>query len=202
MAVEAVVFDFGGVLVRTEDRQPRNELAARLGMTYDELSALIFDSQSAIQAMKGEITTDAHWAAVQKSLGLSDAEIEQVRTEFWAGDVLDENLVNLLRDLRPRYSTVLLSNAWDDLRQMIEEVWQIDDAFDRLVISAEIGLVKPDQEIFHWLISQLGIEPAKAVFVDDFLHNVEGARAAGLIAIHFQSADQALGELQALLQTE
>jgi HAD superfamily hydrolase (TIGR01509 family) len=97
---------------------------------------------------------------------------------------------------------VLLSNAWDDLRQMIEEVWQIDDAFDRLVISAEIGLVKPDQEIFHWLISQLGIEPAKAVFVDDFLHNVEGARAAGLIAIHFQSADQALGELQALLQTE
>jgi FMN phosphatase YigB (HAD superfamily) len=52
------------------------------------------------------------------------------------------------------------------------------------------------------LISQLGIEPTKAVFVDDFLHNVEGARAAGLLAIHFQSADQALGELQALLQTE
>lgn len=202
MAVEAVVFDYGGVLVRTEDRRPRNDLAACLGMTYDELSALIFDSQSAIQAMKGEITADAHWDAVQKSLGLPDAEIEQVRTKFWAGDVLDENLVNLLRDLRPRYSTVLLSNAWDDLRQMIEEVWQIGDAFDRLVISAEIGLVKPDLEIFQWLISQLGIEPAKAVFVDDFLHNVEGARAAGLLAIHFQSADQVLGELQALLQIE
>ena len=202
MAVEAVVFDFGGVLVRTEDRKPRADLAARLGMTYDELSALIFDSQSAIQATKGEITADAHWDAVQKSLGLSDAEIEQVRTEFWAGDVLDEDLVNLLRDLRPRYSTVLLSNAWDDLRQMIEDVWQIDDAFDRLVISAEIGLVKPDLEIYQWLISQLGIEPAKAVFVDDFLHNVEGARAAGLQAIHFQSADQAHGELQALLQIE
>lgn len=202
MAVEAVVFDFGGVLVRTEDRKPRSDLAARLGMTYDELSALIFESQSAIQAMKGEITTDVHWAAVQKSLGLSDAEIEQARTEFWAGDVLDENLVNLLRDLRPRYSTVLLSNAWDDLRQMIEEVLQIDDAFDRMVISAEIGLVKPDLEIFQWLISQLGIEPAKAVFVDDFLHNVEGARAAGLLAIHFKSADQVLGELQALLQIE
>jgi epoxide hydrolase-like predicted phosphatase len=202
MAVEAVIFDFGGVLVRTEDRKPRADLAARLGMTYDELSALIFDSQSAIQATKGEITADAHWDAVQKLLGLSDAEIEQVRTEFWAGDVLDEDLVNLLRDLRPRYSTVLLSNAWDDLRQMIEDVWQIDDAFDRLVISAEIGLVKPNLEIYQWMISQLGMEPAKAVFVDDFLHNVEGARAAGLQAIHFQSADQAQGELQALLQIE
>jgi HAD superfamily hydrolase (TIGR01509 family) len=71
-----------------------------------------------------------------------------------------------------------------------------------LVISAEIGLVKPDLEIYQWLVSQLGIKPAKAVFVDDFLHNVEGARAAGLLAIHFQSADQALGELQALLQIE
>ena len=202
MAVEAVIFDFGGVLVRTEDRKPRADLAARLDMTYDELSALIFDSQSAIQATKGEITADAHWDAVQKLLGLSDAEIEQVRTEFWAGDVLDEDLVNLLRDLRPRYSTVLLSNAWDDLRQMIEDVWQIDDAFDRLVISAEIGLVKPNLEIYQWMISQLGMEPAKAVFVDDFLHNVEGARAAGLQAIHFQSADQAQGELQALLQIE
>jgi putative hydrolase of the HAD superfamily len=202
MAVEAVIFDFGGVLVRTEDRKPRTVLAARLGMTYDELSALIFDSQSAIQATKGEITADAHWDAVQKLLGLSDAEIEQVRTEFWAGDVLDEDLVNLLRDLRPRYLTVLLSNAWDDLRQMIEDVWQIDDAFDRLVISAEIGLVKPSLEIYQWMISQLGMEPAKAVFVDDFLHNVEGARAAGLQAIHFQSADQAQGELQALLQIE
>ncbi len=117
MAVEAVIFDFGGVLVRTEDRQPRTELAARMGMTYDELSALVFDSQSAIQAMRGEITAAEHWEVVQKSLGVTEAEIEKVQTEFWAGDVLDEDLVNLLRELRSSYTTVLLSNAWDDLRQ-------------------------------------------------------------------------------------
>ena len=202
MAVEAVVFDFGGVLVRTEDKQPRTDLAASLDMTYDELSALHFDSQSAIQAMKGEITANAHWNAVQKSLGLSDVELERVRTEFWAGDVLDLDLVNFLRDLRGKYAVILLSNAWDDLRQMIVDEFQIENVFDRLVISAEIGLVKPDLEIFQWLISQLGIEPSAAVFVDDFLHNVEGAQAAGMQAIHFRSPDQALEELRTRLDTE
>ena len=202
MTIEAVIFDFGGVLVRTEDRMPRTDLADRLGMTYDELNALIFDSQSAIQAMKGEITAGEHWYVVQNSLGLSEEEINQVRSDFWAGDNLDEDLVDFLRDLRPKYKTVLLSNAWDDLRQMIEDVWQIDDAFDQLIISAEIGLVKPDLVIYQWMLAELGLEPSHAVFVDDFLHNVEGAQAAGLQAIHFRSPDQALGELQTLLEIE
>ena len=51
MAISAVIFDFGGVLVRTEDRAPRQELADSLGMTYLELNDLIFESESARQAL-------------------------------------------------------------------------------------------------------------------------------------------------------
>jgi putative hydrolase of the HAD superfamily len=200
MVVQAIIFDFGGVLVRTEDRKPRTVLAERLGMTYDELSALIFDSPSAIQAMRGEISALEHWDEVRKSLDLDAEGIEWVSTEFWAGDALDENLVNVLRSLRPRYTTVLLSNAWDDLRPMIEEEWKIDDAFDRLVISAEIGMVKPDLQIYQWVIAELGVDASQAVFVDDFIQNIEGANAAGMKTIHFQSPDQALQELRSLLE--
>jgi epoxide hydrolase-like predicted phosphatase len=200
MKVEAVIFDFGGVLMRTEDRNPRTELATRLGMNYTEISALIFESPSALQATKGIITAEQHWAELQKSLDLPDLEFEQVRTEFWAGDVLDLNLVNLLRDLRSKYTTILLSNAWDDLRHMIDDVWQIGDAFDHLVISAEIGLAKPDLAIYQWVINELGVKPAKAVFVDDFLHNIEAAWVVGMHGIHFRSPDQALGELRSLIE--
>lgn len=200
MVVQAIIFDFGGVLVRTEDRKPRTVLAERLGMTYDELSALIFDSPSAIQAMRGEISALEHWDEVRKSLDLDAEGIEWVSTEFWAGDALDENLVNVLRGLRPRYTTVLLSNAWDDLRPMIEEEWKIDDAFDRLVISAEIGMVKPDLQIYQWVIAEMGVDASQAVFVDDFIQNIEGANAAGMKTIHFQSPDQALQELRSLLE--
>ena len=202
MVIRAVIFDMGGVLVRTENRKPRTQLAARLGLTYDELSVLIFDSQSAVRATKGEITAQEHWNAVQDSLGLSDDDFNQVPLEFWAGDILDEKLISFLRALRPRYKTALLSNAWDDLRQMIEETWKIEDAFDQLVISAEVGLVKPDQLIYQMAVEKVNVEPSQAVFVDDFLHNVDGAKAAGLHAIHFRSPDQALKDIQKLLDGE
>ena len=199
MSIRAVIFDLGGVLIRTEDRTPRTRLADRLGLTYNELSALIFDSPSAHQAMKGEITAAEHWEAAQEALGIPQDEIEKMKLDFWGGDTLDENLVNYLRDLRPQYKTALLSNAWDDLRQMIEEEWKIDDAFDEIIISAEVGLVKPDASIYQRMIADLDIVPAEAVFVDDFPENVAGARSQGLHAVQFNDSAQALRDLSQFL---
>jgi len=199
MPIKAVIFDFGGVLVRTEDRGPRTQLASRLEKTYAELGKLVFDSGSSQQAQLGEITSAQHWEQVRKVLNISPAELLEVRGKFWEGDSLDGNLVDHLRGLRPRYKTALLSNAWDDLRQYIEEDWQIEDAFDQMIISAEVGLVKPDERIYQLTISKVGVDPAEAVFVDDFSNNVTGARAAGLHAIHFKGPDQALADLQQLL---
>jgi epoxide hydrolase-like predicted phosphatase len=199
MPIRAVIFDLGGVLVRTEDRTSRSNLAERLGLTYDELSALVFDSQSALQAMKGEITTEEHWDEVRRALGLSKEEYPRVPLEFWGGDTLDQDLINYLRNLRPKYKTALLSNAWDDLRQMIEELWKFDDAFDQIVISAEVGLVKPDRLIYEKVLSDLDVKPAEAVFVDDFPENIAGAEAVGLAVIRFISPEQALQDLKMLL---
>jgi putative hydrolase of the HAD superfamily len=199
MSIRAVIFDFGGVIVRTEDRTSRAQLAERLGLTYDQLSAIVFDSKSAHLATIGEITTAEHWENVRETLGLSAGEFPQVPDDFWGGDRVDQILVNFLRELRGEYKTALLSNAWDDLRGMICEVWKIDDAFDEILISAEIGLVKPDPRIYQRLLADLQVAPAEAVFVDDFQHNVEGAREVGLQGIQFKNRQQALQELQELL---
>jgi epoxide hydrolase-like predicted phosphatase len=199
MPIRAVIFDLGGVLVRTEDPTSRTKLAEGLDLTYLELGELVFDSPSAHQAMRGEITTEEHWNEVRKSLGLSKEDFPRVPLEFWGGDALDETLVNYLRDLRPRYKTALLSNAWDDLRQMIEEVWKFGDAFDQMVISAEMGLVKPDPLIYERILADLEVKPAEAVFVDDFPENVAGAKAVGLEAILFTSPEQAQRDLERLL---
>jgi len=197
--IRAVIFDLGGVLVRTEDRTPRTRLATRLGMTYDELSSLVFDSPSSQQATLGQLGVAEHWEAVRLSLGLSPQIFQSVKEEFWAGDALDTSLVDFLRALRPRYQTALLSNAWGNLREVLERDWKILDAFDQVIISAEVGLMKPDEAIFCLALERLGVAPGEAVFVDDFAHNVEAARLAGLHAIHFRSAVQARLELEQLL---
>jgi glucose-1-phosphatase len=199
MTIRAVIFDLGGVLVRTDNRAPRERLAARLNMTYDELSALVFDSETAIQATLGEISSQGHWEAVRAALGLSIDELRAIPGEFWGGDTLDHELVDYIRGLRPKYKTALLSNAWDDLRAAIEQEWSIVNVFDEVIISAEVRLAKPDPRIFQLALERLGVNPAEAVFVDDFLHNVEGARAVGMEAIHFQDSEQARAALDALL---
>jgi epoxide hydrolase-like predicted phosphatase len=199
MSIRAVIFDLGGVLVRTEDPAPRARLAARLGMSPAELSQIIFDNETARQATVGAITTQEHWEAVRWKLHLSPEEFPVVPVEFWGGDTLDRDLVDYIRALRPRYKTALLSNAWDDLRQVLEEYWKIADAFDEIFISAEAGLAKPDPRLYRLALARLQVDPPEAVFVDDFPENVAGALAVGMQAIQFRSPEQALAELAQVL---
>lgn len=199
MGLRAVIFDFGGVLVRTEDRTPRERLASRLGLTYDQLTDMIFNSQSARRAALGEITTQEHWEALRLRLGLSPDEFPDVPVEFWGGDTLDRELVDYIQSLRPRYKTGLISNAWDDLRDVLVKGWMIADYFDQIVISAEVGITKPDPEIYHIALKRLAVKPQEAVFVDDFPENIEGAREVGLQAIQFEGSIQVREALNNLL---
>ena len=201
MSMRAIIWDLGGVLVRTEDRTTRQRLAARVGLTYEQLDRLVFDSPSAVLASLGKITTQAHWESVREALKLPPEEFPTVPDEFWGGDRLDLELVDYIRSLRPRYKTGLLSNAWDELRGLLVLKWQIEDAFDQIVISAEVGVAKPDPRIYRIALDKLGVEPAEAVFIDDFAENLESARALGMHTIHFQHPEQARFDLENLLSS-
>jgi HAD superfamily hydrolase (TIGR01509 family) len=198
MTIRAVYFDLGGVIVRTGDREPRAKLAERLGMSYEELAKAVFENESSRRASLGAVSPQEHWADVIQRLGLPPSEADSVRQEFFAGDTLDLDLINFLRSLRPKYRTGLLSNAWSDMREYLVSQ-KIDDAFDQLIISAEVGIMKPDARIYQLALEKLGVAPAEAVFVDDFAVNIEGARAVGMYAIQFTRPDQTVEELKKLL---
>jgi epoxide hydrolase-like predicted phosphatase len=68
-----------------------------------------------------------------------------------------------------------------------------------MIVSAEVGVMKPDARIYRIALEKLGVAPAEAVLLDDFPKNVEGARAVGMAAIHFTRPEQALDELKRLL---
>ncbi len=199
MSIRAVIFDLGGVLLRTEDQSHRAKLVERLGITREQMYYHVFDSPSAQQATVGKMSAASHWEAVRQALGLSPEEFPSVMEDFWAGDRLDTDLISVIRSLRPRYKTALLSNAWDNLRQALEQDWGIADAFDELFISAEVGLAKPDSRIYQLALERLNVAPPEAVFVDDFMENVIAAQRLGIHAIHFRNPHQAIGELRALL---
>ena len=198
MTIKAVFFDLGGVIVRTEFQAPRQQLADRLGMDYDDLSKVVFDSNSSLRASMGEIPADDHWASVMQRLKRPASEISLIREEFFAGDIVDRTLVEYIRALRGKYKTGLISNAWSDLRNFVVRE-KFDDVFDRMIISAEVGAVKPEPKIFQIALEQFGMKPREAVFVDDFYINIEGCEKVGIKGIHFRDVESTLKQLKQLL---
>ena len=198
MSIRAVFFDLGGVILRTEYQAPREHLAEKLGMEYDDLVKVVFDSESGYQASMGAITPDEHWAAVVKRLKRPASEMEAIRHEFFAGDIIDRTLLEFLRSLRGTYKTGLISNAWGDLRDYIVRE-KFDDAFDHMIISAEVGAVKPEAKIYKIALEQAGVSANEAVFVDDFAVNIEGCEKVGMQGIYFVDAESTLLQLKELL---
>ncbi|MBN2115257.1 MAG: HAD family phosphatase [Anaerolineales bacterium] len=200
MTIKAVFFDLGGVILRTEFQAPRQRLADRLGMDYDDLIKLVFGSGTSDRASIGEISAEEHWAFVLQRLKQPASELAAIRAEFFAGDILDRTLLDTIRSLRGKYKTGLISNAWGDLRDYIVRE-KFDDAFDALIISAEVGVMKPAAKIYQLALEQLGVRPSEAVFVDDFEENIAGCEKVGIKGIHFKDPETALQQLKEILST-
>lgn len=192
--IQAVIFDVGGVLVRTENRAPRRALEERLGLVPGEAERIFYNDPGGLRAQRGEISAEAHLQAVMARLGLQPADLAQ----FWGGDRVDTALIDLIRRLKTRYQTAIISNAMSDLHALLVEKFGIADAFDVITGSAYEGVMKPDPRIYLRTLERLGRQPAEAVFIDDAPANVEGARAVGMHAIHYVAGldvAAALGEL-------
>jgi glucose-1-phosphatase len=198
--IKAVIFDLGGVLIRTEDRRPRQMLADTFRITVPELEKIFFGGESGDAAQRGDITTSEHWENVRAVLNLRPDEIDPTRTTFFSGDVLDSDLLDYIKSLRPRYKTIALSNAMSDARPSLLNKWQIGCAFDQIFISAEMGMMKPDPRIYHTVLERLHLSSPETVFVDDFQHNVQAANALGIRTIWFRNREQTIETLDNILK--
>lgn len=198
MCIKAVIWDIGGVLSRTEDQGPRAELAAEFGVTSDFLVELVFGGEQGTRAQKGELSQQEIWDYARQELNLAPGEYPDLHERFFGGDILDTQLVDFIRSLKPRYKIGIISNAWSRVADLLAE-WEIDDLFDVIVGSGDVGVMKPDPRIYQIALERLNVAAEEAVFVDDFIENVHGARALGMHAVHFQRQEQALQELGQLL---
>jgi epoxide hydrolase-like predicted phosphatase len=197
--IKTIIWDFGGVLVRTEDRRHRTILADRFGLTYAQLENLVFNSESGRAYQLGEITSEQHWENTRQSLNVKSEELPAVQEAFFGGDVLDRELITFIQGLRPSFITAILSNMGDDLRPILTNNLKIADSFDQIIISAELGMMKPDPKIFRFALKRLGVQPPEAIFIDDFTHNIQGAQAIGMNSILFHSRAQVISEIQQLI---
>lgn len=184
-AKKAVVFDWGGVLMRTEDYGPRRVWDNRLGLSTGSVEAVIHGIPAWEQVQRGELDMNSYWLAVANELNLSAEALQDLRDDFYSGDRLDPNLIGLTRTMRQRGVRVgLLSN---NSRLLLGEMKSlgVDRLFDAIVISAQIGVMKPHPRAYLTVLEQLDVQPQDAVMVDDATANIKGAQAVGMSAIQF-----------------
>ena len=188
--------------MRIVDDRPRLELARNLGVSLSRLDSLVFYSETAQRASRGEISVMKHWEAVGAALHIKPEDMPAFLDRYWSADDVNWMLLDYIRTLHPHYKLALLSNAWDDLRQTLHNRWNIDKLFDELIISAEVKLVKPDPRIFQLATERLGVQPAEVIFIDDIEENVEAARRQGMIALVYSDTKRIIAEINRYLEPE
>ncbi len=111
----------------------------------------------------------------------------------------NDALFDFIRDeLKSTYKIGMLSNAGANWLDRLFEPWQAQ-LFDEVVMSYEVGVVKPDPLMYQTLINRLGLLPEECLYIDDQIRYVEGATKLGMIGIHFNDTTSTIANIEELL---
>jgi putative hydrolase of the HAD superfamily len=195
--IKAVILDYGEVLCYAPTAEEMGRMAAPFGMNAVSFRKLW--ERDRLRYDSGELSPEAYWSLVAKATGKhlppqQLAELRQWDLEMWAHD--NPTMVEWLRQMRSSgVKTALLSNMPHEMVRFVRQKFAWLDQFDHLTFSAEVSLVKPDAAIYEHSLRGVGVVASEALFVDDKQPNVLGARAVGMRAIQFRSAEQLGNEL-------
>jgi putative hydrolase of the HAD superfamily len=207
--LQALVVDYGGVLTEPladsmaqwcakEGLDPAEfgrVMTDWLGTSYGE--AALDNPVHALE--RGELAIpDFERELAQRLLTVDGAAVEPtgLLSRMFAGfEHPQQSMLTALRRARAGgLSTALLSNSWG--LDYPRDGW--DELFDAVVISGEVGLRKPEPEIYQLAASRLGRRPQECVFVDDLAPNIRGAVATGMVGVRHRDPEQTIDELEAL----
>lgn len=186
----AVVFDFGGVMTFTPDRKTIvQSLCSSFHLSGEELKQV---NRVKRQALKAGITDEEFWYAyaIEKEVDLPDEWPSTFPSVLKNAIGVNPRMFQLVDQLKAhKVPVALLSNIDERLAKWVRE-FGFYDPFEPCLLSYEIEIEKPDPKAYEFLIQKLGIPPAKVVFIDDQLKNIQAAEAFGLDAIQFESFEQ------------
>jgi len=193
----ALVVDFGGVLT-TSIWPAFAAFCEGEGLAPETVRELFRGDSEALRLLRGLETGDLPDAEFEREFGalLGVADHEDLTTRMFAGLAPEPRMVDAVAAARAGgVRTGLISNSWG---LGIYDRLDSTEVFDVTVISGEVGMHKPEPEIYLLAVERLGVEPAAAVFVDDLRENCAGAEAVGMTALLHRDPDETVPKLEEL----
>jgi putative hydrolase of the HAD superfamily len=197
--VRALIVDYGGVLT-APIRDTFDAWLAADGIEPESFGALLeewrADPGNPMHGLEtGSVTPDEFAAYLVGRLRRSDGgtiAVEGLYDRIFAGMHVDPDAFVMLRAARSAgLKTALLSNSWDFVYPWDE----LDPLLDVKVVSAEVGMRKPDPAIYTLAADRLGVDASDCVFVDDIEHNVTAAAELGMVGVLFTDLPTTLATL-------
>ena len=187
-AIEALLFDIGGVLIDIDFERALRHWAPMSAYSFDELkSAFAFDAAYQ-RHERGEIGASEYFEALRTKLRLegSDAQIAAGWNAIFVGEIA--GALSILQEARAGFPCYAFTNT----NPTHHAAWtaafpEVCSAFDRVFASSEIGLRKPERAAFEAVARAMGTSTSAILFLDDTLENVLGARQAGMQAEQVRS---------------
>lgn len=189
--IKAIIFDCFGVLLGNAYKIHLAEVERDDPERAAEIRAINHASDMGILA-RGESSK-----LISELFGM---EVEDFLAEQDQLEVPNRELLDFIATLKPRFKVGMLSNINTRDRLGIRFVpGQLDEHFDTIVASGDEGFVKPQPEIYEIAAIRLGVQPSECLFIDDIAEFCNGARAVGMQAIQFISTNQAIADINALI---
>jgi HAD superfamily hydrolase (TIGR01509 family) len=198
--IKAIVFDYGGV-IELKDGDLIQEIADSLRITKEDWQEVYFTFNhlnNTGQKSWREVAT-----IVAQKFNASDIQISFIQdliNKYDQKRILNLELIEIIKDLKTRdYKIGILSNYSITLREKLTRL-NIIDLFDEVIISSEVGLQKPQPEIFEILFNKLRIKNNEMIFIDDTKRSLEGANKIGYIPVLYTNNKTLKSDLADILE--
>jgi len=196
--IKNIVFDIGNVVVRWA---PLEIVRLTFGdsESIEDRAQSIFQSDIWLKLNKGLLSEHDAKAQYQAALGFSEIECEHLFYYVKQTQILIYGSVDLIKRCKSSgYNVLALTDNVHEIVSHLKTSYTFWELFEGATVSAEVGLLKPQPEIYELLLTQYGLTACETVFIDDMPHNIKGAKSVGMKGIQFESASQCELELRSL----
>jgi HAD superfamily hydrolase (TIGR01509 family) len=189
--IKWIIFDLGGIVVPEVTYLIRHKIAKELNLSDEKLNDTVKRFQR--QLMNGSMTLLEMYSILTKELSVRippDYLLQEHLNEY-KSNALKHNAgtVELINNLKKKYGVACLSNLEIEIHDICLNTG-LYSYFQKVFLSMELKMVKPDLEIYLKVLEELNCRPDEAIFTDDKIENVIAAKQIGMNAFHFSNLDQ------------
>jgi len=195
--IKGIIFDVRGVIVFNIDPHVFEDISKTFGVSIKKAHQALPVPLEKLE--KGEVSTEEFLKDYAKQLNKPIPDVKRLLTRsFEKNFAVDEKVIDLIKKLKSKgYVISALSNTHKDDAE-VYKINKVYDIFDHVVLSCEVGLVKPDPKIYELCAKKMGLSPEECVFIDDSSKNLPSAKELGMKIILFENVNQLNLELTKL----